>query len=293
PSSLQKPMKRRLMIFLPLALLGVGLLLLAFLWGSSWAFNRPSAASQAFLAEHPQGLEKIGPLTAAQSKPSSGRPEATLLFLHGSPGNWDAFAAYLNDPELQARFHLVAPIRLGYDHKTDACGELREHALALADLAAELPAPHLWMGHSFGATILLQLAVDHPEVVDGAVLLSGAMSPEYEPIRWFHRLGNLPFVRPLLPPAWNAANQESIGFAQGLTDLMPRWKEITCPISILHAEDDRLAMVEHVDFAMEHLPHPPRVRRLPDGDHFLPWNRYNETKAVILDLAAWVNENET
>src|SRR3546814_18536533 len=37
-----------------------------------------------------------------------------ILFIHGSPGEWHAFASYLNRPELQVCGPVLAPDRPGY-----------------------------------------------------------------------------------------------------------------------------------------------------------------------------------
>ena len=40
----------------------------------------------------------------------------TLLFLHGSPGSWDAFENYLADAELLKRFRMVSVDRPGFGY---------------------------------------------------------------------------------------------------------------------------------------------------------------------------------
>lgn len=74
-------------------------------------------------------------------------------------------------------FRVVRPIRPGYGNlqrPADHYG-LAEHASRCATQVAEIGIPRAcWVGHSSSCCILLQLALDHPDLVEGLILFETA-----------------------------------------------------------------------------------------------------------------------
>ncbi len=64
------------------------------------------------------------------------------------------------------------------------------------------------VGHSSGASIVLQTARDNPNRVGGMLLLAGAFDPEFEEVIWLQQIGTLLPVSRLLSRAINNANHE-------------------------------------------------------------------------------------
>src|SRR3546814_14586767 len=79
-------------------------------------------------------------------------PYTTLFRSHGSPGEWQAFASYLNRPELQVYGPLLAPDRPGYGGSEPhvVVASLEEQARRLAPLLLGNGAPAIVVGHSLG-----------------------------------------------------------------------------------------------------------------------------------------------
>jgi lipase len=103
-----------------------------------------------------------------------GDPDApTIVCLHGITAQGERFRR-LAEERLAQRWHVVAPDlrghgRSGYEPPWD----LEQH---LEDLLETAPADaRLWVGHSFGGRLVLELAARHPERVDRAVLLDPAI----------------------------------------------------------------------------------------------------------------------
>jgi hypothetical protein len=42
------------------------------------------------------------------------KSKPVIIFVHGSPGSWDAFAAYFKDPEMLLNFRMISVDRIGY-----------------------------------------------------------------------------------------------------------------------------------------------------------------------------------
>jgi len=99
-----------------------------------------------------------------------GAGRAPALLLHCSlahSGAWEGVARALSD-----RLHLTAPDLVGHGRgpQRDPARDYHDHATEAA--AAHLPeAPCHLIGHSFGATVALRLALDHPARVASLTLI--------------------------------------------------------------------------------------------------------------------------
>ena len=238
--------------------------------------------SSQFGAEFPQNIQTTAGIRFAEIGNQSG---PTLFLIHGSPGNWQAWSRFLLDEDLQREFLLVAPDRLGYGGTApgQAVGSMAKQAATLAKLTEGRPRPWIWAGHSFGASIIARLAMDSPEKVDGLVFAAGAMSPDYERQKWYHRIGAHSWVRPLLSPDWDVSNQEAIAFEHEFELMIPLWKQIVAPTVIIHGKDDWLADYRHVDFALEKMTNAEiELIALEDAGHLIIWDRYEDVKASLL-----------
>src|SRR3546814_1056461 len=113
-----------------------------------------------------------------------------ILFIHGSPGEWQAFDSYLNRPELQVYGPLLAPDRPGYGGSEPhvVVASLEEQARRLAPLLLGNGAPAIVVGHSLGGPIAAKLAMDYPDRVRGLLLLAPSVAPALEAPRWYQRL---------------------------------------------------------------------------------------------------------
>lgn len=98
-----------------------------------------------------------------------------VVFLHGSLQP-DGFRPLIDEPAL-ARFHLVRYWRRGYlGHDTLAAVTIEDQAADCAELMRQLHVRHAHVvGHSYGGAIALQVARDHPTLVDSLVLIEPAL----------------------------------------------------------------------------------------------------------------------
>jgi lipase len=97
----------------------------------------------------------------------------TAVCVHGMSAHGARFAN-LAAHGLADHFHLVAPDLRGHGHSTwDPPWSIEQH---LDDLLASVPADaQLWVGHSFGGRLVLELAHRFPDRVERAVLLDPAL----------------------------------------------------------------------------------------------------------------------
>jgi len=135
-----------------------------------------------------------------------------VLLIHGASGNSGDMAISLV-PALQDDFRVVAYDRPGLgrsEGRPNGAGTLAGQADAAARVieAAGLEKPVV-VGHSFGGTVALRLALDHPDAVSGLVLI-GAPSHEWPGgLAWYNYVSHTPvlgaafnrLVVPLVGPA--------------------------------------------------------------------------------------------
>lgn len=104
-----------------------------------------------------------------------------ILFVHGSPGSWKAWAQYLNDPDLLARTRMIAVDRPGFGGSEAGQAEpsLEQQCQDIAPLLEQAPPGQrvLLVGHSFGGPVVCRLAMDHPDKVTDLIVLAGSIDP--------------------------------------------------------------------------------------------------------------------
>lgn len=217
-----------------------------------------------------------------------------VIFVHGSPGSWRAFRQYLLDPDLASRAWLVSVDRPGFGGTDPGRAEpsLAAQAARIAPLLAAASRPAILVGHSLGGPVIARLAIDHPDRVAGLLFLSASVDPALERLRWYNRLATWPWLARRLPPELVISNREILPLRAELEALLPGWTSIRVPVLVLHGRRDSLVPVANTAFLARMLPEA-RVRRLPGAGHLLPWRRYPEVKAAVLEMLALTAEEET
>jgi lipase len=100
-----------------------------------------------------------------------GAPE--VVCVHGVQGHGRRFRR-LAEERLAARFHVLAPDLRGHGLSgSDGPWSLEAH---LADLAETFAETAVWIGHSFGGRLVLDLAARRPQLVARVVLLDPALA---------------------------------------------------------------------------------------------------------------------
>ncbi len=135
-------------------------------------------------------------VTYRLAEADSGRP--TLLLIHGMAGSSRTWKSVM--PDLAEDFTVLAPDLIGHGESAKPMGDysLGAFASGLRDLLALLEiGPVTVIGHSLGGGVAMQLAYQHPELVDRLVLIgSGGLGRE---VSWLLRLLTLPGAEYLMP----------------------------------------------------------------------------------------------
>lgn len=213
----------------------------------------------------------------------------TLLFIHGTPGSWDAFAGYMQDKALLKTYRMISMDRPGFGYSD--FGE----ALHLSDQSELLNAamtelangqPVYLVGHSLGGPMIILMAADQPDLYDGLIMISGSVDAMLEkPEKWRPLIFKTP-LNLLVPGAFKPSNVELWYLKKDLVDLKARFTEITQPVYFIHGMKDTWVPPGNVDYAVNLLINSSRVDTLmiADGNHFIPWTKYQLIRDVLLRI---------
>jgi pimeloyl-ACP methyl ester carboxylesterase len=185
------------------------------------------------------GLPDLGYLAVGDPK---GRK---VLFIHGTPGAATDWTPFLhNVPEGQ---HRIAVDRPGFGQSGPGAPvvALSDQARAIAALLQTGQGPAVVVGSSYGGPVALQLAVDHPQLVSGILLVGAAADPEREETHPLQHLVATRVIRGLLPRALAHSNAELLALRRELEILSEGIGGIRAPVTMLQGLLDTLVPVEN------------------------------------------------
>jgi len=218
-------------------------------------------------------------------------PDATILFIHGAPSSLSYWKSYLADSSLLSRATMYAADRPGYGYSglADPMPAISEQAAAQVPILDSLHKAHhpiIVVGVSYGAPIACRLAMDHPELVDGLVLVAPPLGPGQERIFWFTYAIESPMIHWVVPRMLQTANEEKIHHKEGLTKMLPLWGRIHVPVIYLQGEKDGLVDTTNATFARRHLTNVPYldIRMVPNRGHLLAFTEKDRIEKAILEM---------
>ncbi len=213
----------------------------------------------------------------------------TLFFVHGSPGSWVKYARFLRDTDLLKKFRIVSVDRpgFGYSQFSDV-KSLQEQSHIISALLARLKngKPIYAIGRSYGGPMIVKLAVDNPGIFSGLVLLAAALDPAAEkPEKWRPILFKSP-LNYFVPGAWKQSNKEIWYLKEELKTLAPGFSTITCPIYVLHGDNDGLVPVSNAAYAKKMFVNAKSVTVtiIPRANHFFSDHNYELIKKTLMGL---------
>jgi pimeloyl-ACP methyl ester carboxylesterase len=213
----------------------------------------------------------------------------TIVFVHGTPGSWDAFENYLEDSLLRKKFRLISIDRPGFGHSDYGKPlNLAEQSVIISPLFDYIQngKPVYLVGHSLGGPMIVKLAADNPGKIAALVLLAGSNDPAEEaPEKWRPILYKTPLTY-FVPGAMRPSNEELWYLKTDLVDLKKDFPKITCPVYIVHGLKDNMVPPGNVAYDKKMLVNASHVEELifPDANHFIPWTRYKQIRELLLKM---------
>jgi pimeloyl-ACP methyl ester carboxylesterase len=213
----------------------------------------------------------------------------TLVFIHGSPGSWNAFENYLKDSDLLKHYHMIAVDRPGFGYSDYGNAQhMDEQAKLIGALLHQLKItkPIFLVGHSLGGPLIVELAFNNPDLINGIVMLAGSVDPAEEKTEGWRPVLSYSPLRYFIPGAMRPSNDELMYFKKDVYKIPPMLSQIKCRVYILHGDHDSLVPYENALFAKKNLTDAKSVEliTLKDEDHFIPWTNYEDIKKVLLKL---------
>jgi|RhiMetdeSRZDD1v2_1073273.scaffolds.fasta_scaffold16609_6 pimeloyl-ACP methyl ester carboxylesterase len=214
----------------------------------------------------------------------------TLVFIHGTPGSWDAFANYMQDPDLLHHYRMISVDRpgFGYSDFGNVASSLTDQSKLIDQALSKLSnnKPMLLAGHSLGGPLIVQMAADNPSLFCGLVIISGSVDPAKEkPEKWRPVIFKTP-LNLLVPGAFRPSNEELWYLKKDLVTLKASFAAIRCPVFFIHGAADTWVPPGNVEYAKKLLVNTERIGELiiPGANHFIPWTKFKEIKEVLLQL---------
>lgn len=215
-------------------------------------------------------------MSAAWSGNENKRP---LIFIHGSPGSYDAWAQFLVSNDLQSKYHIIAPDRPGYGGSGAGQAELSVEKQARAIWGVlqynKSGLPAILVGHSYGGPVIARMAMDNPEKTAGLVFAAGSVDPQLEDFKWYQNLAVWRVTRWMVPTDLVVCNDEVMALKAELERMMPLWPKITSPVAIIQGDADDLVDPRNTPFLEKNLTKASIVssQMIPGLNHFIPWKR--------------------
>ncbi len=212
-----------------------------------------------------------------------------LVFIHGSPGSWSDYKKYLNHPDLQKEFCVIAVDRPGFGNSpTDQSfpnifeqSKLIGEALFSFFAKKEIKVYRLTLvGHSYGGPIVLAKG-KWKDKIEKLILLASPADPLLEEIHWYNKFGSITFVQWILPNSLNHSNEEMYSLPSQLKELDEQLAILESDLTIVHGTEDALVPFQNVKYLKEHSPRSKVIiYALNDEGHFIPWTKFD----LILDI---------
>lgn len=215
-----------------------------------------------------------------------------ILFIHGSPGSWNAFEGFFKDSSLLTKVHLVAVDRPGYGYS--GFGKKEESLILQASyfkpILDQNKSKHkpILVGHSYGGPLIARMAMDYPDQVGGLIFVAPSIDPNLEPEKWIQKPAAWWGLRWLVPRAIRVSNEEILALKPELKAMLPLWKNIKTSVVFIQGGKDNLVHPDNAFFARKMLENASlKMVFKPELNHFIPWTQPELIKQAIDEL---VNE---
>lgn len=211
-----------------------------------------------------------------------------IVFLHGSPGSWNAFIDFFKMDSLIQEFDILSVDRPGFGNSGYGVAEssLEKQAFLINEVLNQFPdKKKILIGHSFGGPVAARMAMDFPNAYHGMILVAPSIDPDMEEDEWYRSVIDTKFGAFFTPKEFEVSNDEIMPLKDELELMKPMWSKITIPTIVIQGSDDSLVPKENAAFAKRVLPDSlVHINMLEGVNHFIPWTHPEEIIKAINQL---------
>lgn len=212
-----------------------------------------------------------------------------LVFIHGSPGSWMNYQAYMCDSSLQKKFRMISIDRPGFGYSDFGHAmHLQEQCALILPLLQTLKTaqPMFLCGHSLGGPVAVQLAALAPGLFNTIIIAAGSIDVQLEKKETWRRIMNVKPLYWLLPGAFGPSNTEILFLKKDLIPLQQEFKKITCNVHFIHGDKDDWVPIGNVAYGINMMVNAKTIvsDTLRGADHLFPWKNKNEFRELLLKL---------
>lgn len=214
----------------------------------------------------------------------------TLIFVHGTPGSWDAFENYLKSKELLLHYRIISIDRPGFGYSD--FGNAMNLSAQTDIISAWMDSvnngkPSIIIGHSLGGPLAVKMAAARPQYISDLVILAGSLDPAAEnPEKWRPVLFKTPLSL-FVPGALRPSNEELWYLKKDLKEMITDYEKITCPVYVFHGAKDMLVPYSNVAYAKKMFTKSTKVTvtTFEKENHFIVWTREKEITDLLMKLS--------
>jgi len=214
----------------------------------------------------------------------------TIIFIHGSPGSWNAFETYMRDSSMLSRYRMFSVDRPGFGYSNfGEDKDMQEQTDIIVPWIKSIDnkKPLYLVGHSLGGPMVVKIAGDNPEMCKGIVLLAASLDPDEEPKEIWRGLLYYTPLQYLMPGAFRPSNNEIWSFKSDLDGLKKEVQNIKCDVYVVHGDADTFVPVGNANYARKNMVNAGSitVKILKDAPHFIPWEPwYKDVRETLLKM---------
>jgi len=207
------------------------------------------------------------------------------VFIHGSPGSWNAFIEYFKADSLLQEIDILAIDRPGFGNSGYGKAEpsLEKQSYQIKQVLDQFDhESKILIGHSLGGPVIARMAMDYPKLFDGLVLVAPSIDPQLEKKEWYRNAIKTKLGSAMTPEEFEVSNDEIVPLKGELQKMIPLWRNIKIPTIVIQGTADRLVPKENADFAKKMLPDSlVEIKMLKEVNHFIPWSHPHEIIIAI------------
>ena len=225
-----------------------------------------------------------------------------VVMLHGTPGKWSTFSFVLGNTKLQASNHLISLDRLDWGESLNSDPKKQSPSFddqvdAIAAMIKNITnEPVILVGHSLGASLAPSVAIKHPDLVAGMILVAGTVDPNLGDPRWYNKIAKWKVVQWFLPKSLVFSNREIYTLKPGLIAAKPHWHKLNIPVAVIQGQKDKLVDPENVQFVEKQYATRQELLDiviLEKSGHFIPWEHTSEIVKAIQRMTGKIEQKNT